>query len=120
MDTNPIQVNAHTGAFSFPYADGDQGPGGDLTYKRLQVDELDLGVGGAIYFVEGQHVTPDDATAGNQDDNASYRMVEIGPFPAYTALFVAGQGTQFRQAGIRAWRAHGNGVGVPDLDVEFG
>ena len=104
------QVNAHTGAFDFPYADGDQGPGGDLTYKRLQVKVPDL-VDDALYFVEGQQVTLDDATAGNQNNNASYRMINIAGPPSYTALFVAGEGTHFQQAGVTAWRAHGNGIG---------
>ncbi len=111
------QVNAHTGAFTFPYNNGDQGPGGDLTYKRLQVNELDL-VDRALYFLEGQQVTPDDAAAGNQNNNASYRMITIAPSPTYTAQFVAGQGTRFGQAGVTAWRAHGNGIGVPDPDVK--
>src|SRR5262249_4497232 len=73
-----FQVNAHTGYFDFPYFA--QGLSGNAIYKRLQVHDSDLDPaqsGGGLYFVEGQYVTPDDAAAGNQNNNASHRRVTI-------------------------------------------
>lgn len=72
------EVNPHTGVFPFPYAF--QGVTGDDIFKRLQVHNSDLDPnenGGGTYFVEAQYVTPDDAAAGNQNNNASYRQVGI-------------------------------------------
>jgi hypothetical protein len=111
------QVNAHTGEFTWPPADGDQGASGDSTYMRLQADISDLGDPDAIYIAEGMYVAFDDASAGNQNNNASYRMVTTGSAPSYSMGFVGGQGTQFQRPAITAWKSHGNGVNQPDFDV---
>ena len=73
-----FQVNAATGEYDFPYAF--QGQSGNAIYKRLQVHNEDLDPTlneGALYFIEGHYVTLDDAAAGNQDNNVSYRQVSI-------------------------------------------
>jgi hypothetical protein len=110
-------VNSTSGAFPFPF-DG-QGETGDVVFKRLQVHDEDLAVPGAIYVVEGVFVAADDAAAGNQANNASYRLVAIGPAPTYAATFVPGEPTEFAQAAIHAWRAHGLGLGQPDTGVHI-
>jgi len=72
------QVNAHTGVFTWPKADP---PYSGAIARRLQVHNTDLDPsvnGGGLYFVEGHYVTPDDAAAGNQNNNASYRRVTVG------------------------------------------
>ncbi len=73
-DINPV-----TGAFPFPYTT--QGLAGDDIYKRLQVEHVDLDPlqnPGARYFVEAQYITPQDAAAGNGNNNASNREFTIG------------------------------------------
>lgn len=107
------QVNAHTGQFTWPHPT----PSGGTLGGRLQVHNTDLGRADAIYFIEGQYVALDDATAGNQNNNGSYRMVSISAAPTYNIGFVSGQSTQFRRSAIRAWQSHGNGVNMPDPGV---
>ena len=57
-------VNPNTGVFQYPEPKKSQT--GDAIFKRLQVHNTDLDPalnGGAAYFVEGQYVTHDDASA---------------------------------------------------------
>lgn len=112
------QVNPHEGTFNWPYDQSGQ-TGGTL-FKRLQVHDTDLNVaqnGGGLYFVEGQYVARDDSLAGNQDNNNSYRMISIGAAPTFTAGFIGGQNTEFQRSAIFAWRSHGLGMNMQDLDV---
>ncbi len=112
------QVNPHEGTFNWPY--DQSGQAGSAIFKRLQVHETDVNIaqnGGGLYFVEGQYVARDDALAGNQDNNASYRMIQILGAAPYTASFVAGQTTVFQRSAIFAWRTHGLGINMVDPDV---
>ena len=97
-------VNPNTGVF--PYPDSRISTTGDAIFKRLQVHTTDIDSGsnqGAIYFVEGQYVTHDDALAKNNPNNASYRPVTIGASPTYNLTLT---GSTVRQkAGIQAWKA---------------
>ena len=83
------QVNPWTGQFPFPFS----APSAPATIgRRLQVPTGDVTPAqnpGAIYLMEGQYGARDDADAGNQNNNASYRRVNInGPssfsYPAAT------------------------------------
>ena len=108
------EVNAATGFFPFPY--GSQGQTGDEIYKRLQVRTADLDPiqnEGALYFIEGHYVTPDDAAAGNQNNNASYRQVTVG---ADFELTFAGD-TQRQRPGILAWADLDPTVQIAHVDV---
>lgn len=99
-----FQVNAHTGAFSWPYAF--DGFTGNSIYKRIQVRISDLDPaqdGGGQYFVEGHYVTPDDAAAFNQNNNASYRRVTISGGGSSWSAGMSGS-TQRESPAIRAWR----------------
>jgi len=98
-----VDVNPSTGVY--PYPDNRIGTTGDVIFKRLQVHNTDLDPAqnpGATYFVEGQYVTLDDATAGNGANNASYRRITVGAAPNFS---IALQGsTQRQRAGIQAWK----------------
>jgi len=111
------EVNAHTGEFQYPFTTQDLG--GDAIYKRLQVaiSDIDPGQGGGgTYFAEGHYVTPDDALAGNADNNASYRqMVISGSGTNWTASFTGMPNTVRGAPAIRAWKA--NDAGVVETDV---
>ena len=109
------QVNANTGVFTWPH----DTPAVTTIAGRLQVHNDDLGDPDAVYLVEGMYVAPDDASAGNQNNNASYRLVTITAAPGYEIGFVAGQPTQFQRAAVEAWPAHGLGAGRPDVDVHI-
>lgn len=93
------QVNAATGVFPYPHPS----PSGNSTIRgRLQVHTNDVTPSlnpGALYFVEGQYVTADDASFGNQNNNASWRQVTIN-----SSLFLTTTGTTHQmEPGILAW-----------------
>jgi hypothetical protein len=95
------EVNPSTGVFPFPF--GTDGQTGDAIYKRLQVhsDDLDPALNpGALYFVEGQYVSADDAQAGNGGNNNSFRPISVNPSTFQISL----TGTTARQkAGVDIW-----------------
>jgi len=96
-------VNPTTGVFTFP--DPAMDTTGNGIFKRLQVHDVDLDPAlnpGALYFVEGQYVTRDDAAAGNQANNASYRKVLVGASPNFNLSFDGL--TQRQQPAIHAWK----------------
>lgn len=109
------EVNASTGAYLFPFTGS--GVTGDSIYKRLQVHQQDLEPGpnpGALYFVEGQTVSADDAGAGMQHNNASWRQVNVAP--ATLNLLMAGPTAQ-QQPAIFAWAEFDAQVTLTTLDV---
>jgi len=70
-------VNPHTGVFPYPWSAPEPT---ETISRRVQVRNQDLDPAlnaGALYFAEGHYVTPDDAAAGNQNNNAAYRPVEV-------------------------------------------
>ncbi|MBC7836117.1 MAG: hypothetical protein H7Y88_13610 [Phycisphaerales bacterium] len=96
-----FQVNATNGVFSYPFVG--QGQTGSVIYKRLQVQTDDINPSlnaGAMYFVEGQYVTQDDAGAGNALNNASHRRINI-PSVSATPSFVGE--TRRERPAIDAW-----------------
>ncbi len=109
-----FEVNPTTGFFPFPFSNPG-GTSGNAVFKRIQVPESDLTTPGALYFVEGQYVHPEDAAAGNGKNNASYRRVNVnGNFSMTT------QGsTEREKPAIYAWLDHGNGVNTPDNSVNI-
>ena len=73
------EVNAALGIFAYPY--GAAGVSGSTIYKRIQVQNGDVDPAlnpGAVYFSEGQYVTPDDAQSNNHNNNASYETMIVG------------------------------------------
>ncbi|MHC5112167.1 MAG: hypothetical protein ACYTHJ_20090 [Planctomycetota bacterium] len=115
------QVNATTGHHIYPF--DAQGFTGDPAYKRLQVaDEFmdpDLNPD-AIYFVEAHYVAEDDATAGNQDNNASYApLIRIDELVEgeYEAIGPAGDATEIAIPGIFAWEDYDDAVSTVIVDI---
>ncbi len=112
-----FEVNPSTGVFPYPPSGGDGGS--DLIYRRLQVRTADLEPAlndGALYFFEGQYVAADDAAAGNQNNNASYRQVEVTADGTGFAIGLTGATVQTKP-GILAWQAHEPSVFVEYVDV---
>jgi len=109
------EVDASAGSFEFPFTG--QGTTGNLIYKRLQVHNEDLEPGlnpDALYFLEGQNVTEDDATAGMLHNNASWRQVLVAP--ATRNLLTTGPTEQERPA-IYAWATFDAEVTLKTVDV---
>jgi len=110
-------VNADTGYFPYPW----EAPEPDeIIGRRIQVHDADLDPdlnGGALYFVQGHYITADDATAGNGNNNASYRPVAvIEPCPDSFNVVVTGI-TQREQPAIRAWQDTDSSVFETDVQV---
>jgi hypothetical protein len=99
------EVNAYTGFFNWPF--GGRGQGGNAVFKRVQVEVADMTAGGT-YYVGSQYVSPDDAENGNQNNNASYRPVNINGTSVQVTSF-----TRREQAPIYAWKAIN-----PDVDLQ--
>jgi hypothetical protein len=96
-------VNASTGVY--PYPDSRESTTGNAIFKRLQIHDTDIDPAqnvGALYFVEGQYVSHDDATAKNNENNASYRPATFTGTTTFT-LALTGS-TQRQKAGIQAWK----------------
>ncbi len=110
------QVNAATGAFTYPPV---APPIGSSLDRRCQVADADLDPvlnAGARWFGEVQYITPDDAEAGNDDNNCGYREVAFaasgdGFGGAYIGAAVGGE------PAIKAWAALDPSAVVVDVDV---
>ncbi len=114
-----FEVNPTTGIFSYPFTQGDQGPTGDTTYKRIQVkiSNLDPALdGGGQYFVDGHYVAVDDSASGNQNNSASYRSCTVtGSGSAWNASTTGA--TQREQPALRAWQDSDPTVTETDVQV---
>lgn len=113
------QVNATTGTFPFPWSAPDVARDID---RRIQVRDEDLDPdlnAGALYFIEGHYVTADDAAAGNQDNNASYRRITIAePLEnLFMPAIVFGESTARTKPAILAWQDQDPSVEVVNIDV---
>jgi len=109
------EINASSGVFIFPFTG--QGETGNNVFRRLQVHQQDLEPGpnpGAQYFIEGQNVTNDDATAGTLHNNASWREVMVAP--STLNLLMTGP-TEQEQPAIAAWAALDSEVMLETVDV---
>jgi hypothetical protein len=104
-----FEVNATQGTHLHPYTYQGQ-TSSDPNYKRLSVRVADLDPNrnpGALWFVEGQYVTEDDAAAGNHFNNSSYRQI----FPNSNGTDFSLTGPTFQmESALWAWQDFGNGT----------
>jgi hypothetical protein len=93
------QVNAFSGFFTYPPANP---AWSGSTARRLEVAISDLATSD-LYFGEAQYVTPDDAAAGNQFNNASYRPIAVtGGGTAWDFNFTSA--TVREKSAVTAWK----------------
>ncbi len=104
-------VNAWTGEFGWPF---DSAGNATTLTGRLQVREEDLAEPFTRYIVEAQYVTPDDAAAGNQNNNASWREAAIDQ-ATFDATPIGA--TRREQAAIHAWAEFDPAVLLVAVDV---
>ncbi len=111
------QVNAANGIFRYPFTNSTGTS--TATFKRLRFRTADVDpttYSGALYFVEGQYIGGDDAAAGNDDNNASYRRATIsGAAPNFTVALAAS--TVRELPVIYAWQAADTTVTIVPVDV---
>lgn len=114
------QVNASTGLFPYPFAGSGQ-TAFTTHERRMQVSAADLDpttFSGARYFVEGHYIAGDDAGAGNDNNNASYREVTITLAGSeFTLDYVQNSTTQREKPAIQAWKDADPAVTLVTLDV---
>jgi hypothetical protein len=106
-------VNPTTGVF--PYTTSQWPPFSGTAPRRLQVPTSDISDTTALYFIQGQYFTQDDAQAGRGLNNASYRRVSFnGTTPTMRNT------TERTKPAIYAWRDFGGGLtggGAPIADT---
>lgn len=109
-----FEINAYSGEFPWPPSFINQS--GNAVFKRLQVPAADMVTNATgQFFSEGQYTSRDDALAGNQFNNASYRRMTVnqGNF----TMNVSGEQTVRETPAIFTWRDHGLGANQPDPSV---
>ncbi len=113
------QVNAFTGAFSYPFTA--QGQSGDVIYKRIQVLNDDLNPSlhpTAQFFGEAQYITPDDAAAGNGFNNVSWvGLNRTGGTSSGAFTLSIGGATNREEPAIQAWAANEATVSLTEVNV---
>lgn len=112
------EVNATTGVFPMPYAVGMPAASSNIA-RRCQIAYADLDQSsnaGALYFAEGHYIHPQDAAAGNDDNNASYRQINVSGNNGSYNFSWAGATVQ-QQAAIYAWGANDNTVTTLTADI---
>lgn len=114
-----FEINAATGTYPWPYTTA--GQSGNNIFKRIQVhvDDLDPKLNaGAVYVSEGQYVARDDALAGNANNNASYRMTQVGPENPFGGWYLNYTAATVRELpAIFAWKAVHPEVELVNVDV---
>jgi hypothetical protein len=116
------EINANTGLFPMPHT---AAGGSGAIANRLQVHNYDLDLTlntGAVYFVQGLYIHPDDAAAGNGNNNASYRRASIsdgtgGGCPVGRFCAALSGVTQQMQPVVRAWKDNDPSVVETDAQV---
>ncbi len=114
-----FEVDAYTGSYPFPAFM--LTATGNSIFKRLQIHTTDLDPANfpnATYVVEGQYVTPDDASAGNGFNNASWREVVFTPAGGgYDIALAPGSTTHQQQPAIFAWQFYDPSVQIETVDL---
>jgi len=109
------EINAFTGYYDYPfsiYPSGINSMRGKLQLKAEDIDpELNPD---ALYFIEAQYVSPDDAEWDNQDNNASYRWVRFTS-PPTDAIGISS--TQVTKIAMYGWKWFDDEVDLQEVRV---
>jgi len=108
------QVNASTGYFTYPPP---RPSGGNAGRVEVLVSDLEATAGGgARYFGNAQYIAPDDAAAGNDNNNSSYKEISVsGSGSAWTFGFI---GSTVREVpAVKAWASCEAGVTSRNLQI---
>lgn len=113
------EVNASTGVFPGTFNQGM--PSAPATIGRrvqIRADDLNPALNaGALYVAEGHYIHQQDATAGNDDNNASYRTFTVGSLSGGSyPLTLTGPTVQQKPA-IEAWKQFDPLVTLVNVDV---
>ncbi len=113
------EVNGATGFFyQYPHSS----PSGSTTHRgRIQVQNTELDQANAvnadsIYLVDGLYIAKDDALEGNDNNNASYRTINVNSSGSTHTIGYQGS-TQREAAAIQHWAEVEAGVTNRFIDV---
>jgi hypothetical protein len=113
------EVNGATGVFPGTYNSGM--PAAPATIgRRIQVNGNDLNPTlnpSATYLVEAQYYHPGDASAGNDNNNASWRSITVGSLSAGAYGLTLTGVTNQQKAAIEAWKTADAAVTLVNADV---
>lgn len=113
------EVNPYTGVFPFPFTLA-WNQNGDVLYKRIRVKNSDIDPAlnpGAKFFGEGMYITPDDAAAGNADNNVSWRRFVVqGQSQGGWNLALAGT-TRQKRCAVQAWNEFDPAVELDSIAI---
>jgi hypothetical protein len=117
--TPRTEVDPVTGAFPYPSQLVSAYSGVLQRRLRVNMDDMDPAMHpSAVFFVEAQYVSQDDAQAGNDNNNSSYRRVTVNPASSPTPYAMTMQGqTRRRVPAIYAWREVDPAVQVTMVNV---
>ena len=113
------EVNAATAVFPYPFS---APPAPATIGRRLQVRDADIDPdlnSGSPYFAEGFYPAADDPAAGNDDNNYSYRRVNVteqAP-PSTTYIIAMTATTQREKPAIQAWQDTDAAVVISNVDI---
>ncbi len=116
-------INASTGYYSGTYADPSIPTGYPSAIReRVTVPKNDLDPtmnAGAAYFVECQYVHPADASNNNDNNNASYRRINVGTsYSTSSGYPLTFNGATVQQVpAIFAWQAIHSDTAIREYDV---
>ena len=100
-----FEVNASSGFFPYPYTN----PAYSGNDRRLLVELALLNAPGAQWVGEAQYIQSEDAMAGNDNNNCSYRPINITGGPTNYTMGFNGSTVRLLPA-INAWAALDPGV----------
>ncbi|MCZ6852176.1 MAG: hypothetical protein O7F17_11095 [Planctomycetota bacterium] len=112
-----FEVNPVTGFFPFPHT----APTGNSTLRGRMLAEInDINPAlnpGALYFVESQYITPDDAGTVTANNNNSYRPASVGSLSGGIWNLSTTGSTHQQDPAIQAWQDEDPSVTLDNIDV---
>jgi len=112
-----FQVNPVTGFFPFPHVT----PAGNNTLRGrmlAEIDDVNPALNpGALYFVESQYITPDDAGTVTANNNNSYRPASVGSLSGGIWNLSTTGSTHQQDPAIQAWQDQDPSVSLVNIDV---
>lgn len=116
-------INAATGYYSGTYTDPAIPTGYPSAIRErctVKKDDLTASLNpGAAYFVECQYIHPADASNNNDNNNASYRRINVGTtYSTSTGYGLTFNGNTVQQVPVMyAWQAIHSDVAIREYDV---
>jgi hypothetical protein len=107
------QVNAYTGAFTYPPP---HPSGGNLGRLEVATSDLQTTASGARFFGNCQYIAPDDAATGHGGNNSSYREITVSGSGTAWSFGLTGT-TQRETPAVKAWPLCESGVSTKTILV---